>query len=276
MTPSNQLNLRLRHPEYQQYLDINERESARVRAGYNCHLDQAYGEATLQRVDVFPSSKQNSPILIFIHGGYWRALDKNSYSFVAEPFLKENFTVCIVNYRLIPAVNMEAQLKDVADAIHWIKNKALHYNGNPDTLFLSGHSAGGHLALITYLLNESLRPSIRAICSLSGIFDLQTIKDSYLNEDLQLSEKDTTAYSVSNKDISVLKCPTLISVGSNETEFFIKQSENFYTNNRSLASIDYFEYEDLNHYEIVHKLGLEESPLVKFIVDINKVNSQKD
>jgi len=275
MTPNSQLNLRSRHPDYQKFLDINESESRRIRAQYNSSLNQPYGEAELQTIDVFPAKAANSPILVFIHGGYWRALDKESYSFVAEPFLKQNFTVFLVNYRLIPAVNMETQLKDIGDAIHWIQKEALCYNGDPNTLFLSGHSAGGHLALMAYLQNENLRPSIKAICSLSGIFDLTPIKNSYLNEELLLTDTDITVYSVSNKDLSVLKCPTLLSVGSEETEFFIEQSKGLYTNNKSLAPIEYLEYGNLNHYQIVHRLGHEGSPLVKFILDQRQALEEK-
>ena len=74
-------------------------------------LMQKYGKAALQTLDIFPSTVPNSPILIFIHGGYWRALDKKSYSFIAAPFVENNVSVCILNYRLIPTVNMKMLLK---------------------------------------------------------------------------------------------------------------------------------------------------------------------
>lgn len=267
MTPKHQLDLRARHPDYQKFLDINEQESERVRQTYACHLDQKYGEDPLQAIDIFPSKVKNSPILVFIHGGYWRALDKKSYSFVAEPFLQHNFCVCIVNYRLIPSVNMKSLLQDIQASINWIQKKAIHYNADPNAIILSGHSAGGHLAFMSYLMNESLRPNIKAICSLSGLFDLKPIKDSYLNKVLDLNEKDVEDFSVSNKDLSVLKCPSMLSVGSAETDLFIQESQSLYTQNRSLAPIQYFEYKGLNHYQIVHKLGEVSSPLVKFILE---------
>ena len=271
-TPENQLNLRLRHPDYQKFLDINEHESKSVKKRYTCYLDQKYGKDALQAVDIFPSTVGNSPILVFIHGGYWRALDKESYSFVAAPFVENNMTVCVVNYRLIPTVNMEMLLNDIKDAINWIQKEAFQYNGDPRTIILSGHSAGGHLALMTYLMNKGLRSSIQAICSLSGIFDLAPIKNSYLNEVLQLDENDVENFSVSNKDLSAIKCPVLLSVGSGETDFFVEQSRNLYTENRSGAPIGYYEYKQLNHYQIVHKLGQEDSPLVNFILE--KVNKR--
>ncbi len=266
-TSDSALNLRLRHPDFQKFLDINESESKRIRAEYTCHLDQKYGEDKLQTLDIFPSNVKNSPILIFIHGGYWRALDKSSYSFVAEPFVKNNLTVCVVNYRLIPNVNMKTVLDDLQEVIHWIQQQAKRYNGNPNAITLSGHSAGGHLALLTYILNEHLRSAIQAICSLSGIFDLSSIKNSYLNEVLQLNESEVRDFSVSNKDLSVLKCPTLLSVGSGETDFFIEQSKSLYTENKSLAPLEYYEYPELNHYQIAHKLGQEDSFLVQFILE---------
>ncbi len=270
LTPDNQLNLRLRHPDFQKYLNINENESRRVIEQYNCYLDQKYGKEVLQTLDIFPSNVSNSPILIFIHGGYWRALDKKSYSFIAEPFVKNNLTVCVVNYRLIPTVNMETILDDIKESIYWIQEKALRYNGDPDAMILSGHSAGGHLALISYLMNESLRPSIKALCSLSGLFDLRPIKNSYLNEVLQLSENDVNDFSASNKDLSFLKCSTLFSVGAGETDLFIGQSKDLCAKNKLLANIEYYEYEQLNHYQMVHKLGQEDNPLVNFILEKSK------
>ena len=78
-------------------------------------------------------------------------------------------------------------------------------------------------------------------------------------------------FSVSSKNLSVIKCPVLLSVGSDETDFFIEQSRNLYTENRFGTPIEYYEYDQLNHYQIVHKLGQEDSPLVNFILEkINK------
>lgn len=267
-TPEDQLNLRARHPDFQLALDVNESASEKARNQYSCHLDVPYSKEALQSLDIFPSAVPNSPVLIFIHGGYWKALDKSSYRFIAAPFVDQNITVCLINYRLIPSVNMEALLQDISSSLAWIQPNISRYNGNPQTMVLSGHSAGGHLALMSYLMNEDLRPAIKGICSLSGIFDLAPIKNSYLNEDLQLSEEDVEAFSVANKDLSQLKCPSLLSVGSEETALFIDESKNLYEQHKSKAPISYYEYPGLNHYEIVHKLGEADSPLVRFLLQL--------
>ncbi|OJJ17486.1 hypothetical protein BKI52_26825 [marine bacterium AO1-C] len=264
------LNLRNRHPNFQQFIDFNHSESQRVREQYHCHLNVAYGVDPLQAIDIFPAKTPNSPILIFIHGGYWRALDKSSYSFVAEPFIKHNFAVFVINYRLIPQVNLSELMQDVTFAVNWIKNQAQTYNGNSDAITISGHSAGGHLALMLYLLNPELRPHIKAICSISGLFDLKPIQQSYLNETLQLDDATVTTYSPINQDLSIVHCPFLLSVGLGETELFIVQSLDLYEQNQENKLINYLGIKDLNHYQIIHELGREDSPLTQFILKEGK------
>ena len=225
-----------------------------------CSLDVPYGsDHPLQKMDIFPSAVPNSPILVFIHGGYWRSLDKTNYSFVAERFVESNVTVAVINYRLMPNVNMENLVKDVRDAVEWIQQHASKYNGNPSRIALSGHSAGGHLALLACLLCPSnLRYRICAICSLSGIFNLDPIRRSYLNdESLHLTEQDVENFSVSNNtDLSSINCPTLIAVGGGETSFFVNEAKQIAAKGRKDNPLfQYHEYDKLNHYEIVHLLG---------------------
>jgi len=265
------LNLRARHPDFQKFIDHNHSESQRVRKQYHCHLNVAYGTNPLQTVDIFPSKVPNSPILIFIHGGYWRALDKSSYSFVAEPFIKHNYSVFVINYRLIPEVNMASLVQDIIEAVNWIKTEAQVYNGNVDTITLSGHSAGGHLALMVYLLNSALRSHIKAICSISGLFNLKPIQESYLNETLQFDPDTVSTYSPIHQDLSLIHCPFLLSVGLGETELFIEQSLNLYRKNQENKLISYLGIDDLNHYQIIHELGKEESVLTQFILREGKI-----
>ncbi|CAB9523969.1 Kynurenine formamidase [Seminavis robusta] len=266
-TPDSELNLAARHPDRQTFLNINETESERVRNCHKCFLEVAYGEDPLQRMDIFPSPVVNSPILVFIHGGYWRSLDKKSYSFVAEAFVAKNVTVAVINYRLIPTVDMLRLLQDVKDSVEFIQKHATDYNGNPSQIALSGHSAGGHLALMTYLMNPSMQPSVPAICSLSGIFDLNAIRHSYLSDDtLQLSPDDVGQFSASNKDLAAVKCSTLIAVGGGETTFFVEESKKIA---KARPSFRYHEYDNLNHYQIVHLLGAfqQDDVMIPFLLE---------
>ena len=266
-----QLNLRARHPNFQEFIDFNHSESQRVREHYHCHLNIAYGRDPLQTLDVFPSPTPDAPILIFIHGGYWRALDKSSYSFVAEPFVRHHFSVFVINYRLIPQVDLSELVQDIVTATQWIRTHAQMYQGNPNAITMSGHSAGGHLALMVYLLNPKLRAYIRAICSISGLFDLQPIQQSYLNDTLQLDDATVAAYSPVHQDLEVVQCPLLLSVGLGETPLFIEQSLHLYQQNKQNQLVKYLGIKDLNHYQMIHELGQEASPLTRFILQEGKV-----
>ncbi|MEM7157422.1 MAG: alpha/beta hydrolase [Myxococcota bacterium] len=265
-----QLDLRARHPDFQRFLDINEQHSARVVAQVPCALDEAYGPASLQRMDVFPAQASGAPVLVFIHGGYWRALDKRSYRFTAEPFVEAGFAVFVLNYRLIPAVTMEDLVGDIDEALRWIGREGPRFGADPSALTIAGHSAGGHLALMAYLRNEALRPSIRALCSLSGIFDLEPIRGSYLDEVLQLTESDVALHSPARLDLGVVTCPTMLAVGAGETEFFIEQSRRLHEDNRDNAAFEYLACPSLNHYQVVHELGRADSAVSRFILTHGK------
>jgi arylformamidase len=265
-TPDAQLNLRERHPDYQIFLDRNERESDRVRSQLSCTIDARYGDAPLQTFDIFPSERPNSPIFVFIHGGYWRGLDKASYSFTAERFVRNGCTACVINYRLLPVVKMQALVEDVQVSLATIRERAREYNGDPDHLILCGHSAGGHLAILAPLMNAAIRNSVQGICSISGLFDLEPIRNSSLNETLQLDAATARKFSPRHLDLSVIVCPVLLSVGASESEVFIQQSRDLFGVSQGLENFEYLECPGLNHYQMVHTLLEQEHRIPEFIL----------
>jgi acetyl esterase/lipase len=99
-------------------------------------------------LDVFPSQKENSPVFLFIHGGGWSAGSKNLYSKLGDNFSKRGITTIIANYRLAPEFNVLDMASDVAGAVQWTLQNAENYNGSLKKFFISGHSAGGHLAAL--------------------------------------------------------------------------------------------------------------------------------
>jgi acetyl esterase/lipase len=101
-----QYNLRERVTDFQDYIDGWETESQRVRESIECRLNVAYGDAPGQTLDVFPATGKNAPVHVFIHGGYWRALDKEYFSFVAEPLVAAGAAVLTINYALAPSVGV--------------------------------------------------------------------------------------------------------------------------------------------------------------------------
>ncbi|MFT7351714.1 MAG: arylformamidase [Flavobacterium sp.] len=88
---------------------------------------------------------KNNNVLVFVHGGNWNSGDKKTYNFFGRNFAKKGITTVIVGYTLSPEVNYDGMTKQVAKAINWTKNNIQNYNGNANEIFLTGHSAGGHL-----------------------------------------------------------------------------------------------------------------------------------
>ena len=264
--------LRARHPDFQEYFDRNNELSAEAVEALPCQLDIPYGNHPLQAVDYFPASQGHSPIVVFIHGGYWRALDKSAYRFIARPFHQAGCATCQVNYRLAPEVGLEEIVNDVIAALQSIENHATAINGNPRALYLSGHSAGGHLALIAAMrlqqANDPLLSSIKGILSVSGLFDLDPIRQSFLNEDLQLDPATVAKFSPILNETFQTDIPMDFAVGASETEAFITQSRDI--NERMLANGNRSQFTllpDLNHFNIVYELGKTDGVLTKRLLE---------
>ncbi len=223
-----QFNLRRRHRLSPLYLALNSFQSAMARVRLPCNLDVQYGDSNGQKLDVFPSGLAGAPLFVFIHGGYFRALDKRQYHFIAPRMARSGFTIVLVNYDLAPRVRVAEIVDQVSRAFACIAREAHQWNGDPTRITLCGHSVGAFLA--AKILEKE--PPGRNACVvekailLSGLFDLGPMRQSYLNRDLQLSESDVTTLSPIN-DVLRQEPEILIAVGKDETDEFIGQSTQY-------------------------------------------------
>lgn len=114
--------------------------------------DIAFGEAFRQRLDVYAPSGLNGdaglPVIVFIHGGGWRAGDKAGYEFAGRAFAARGFVTVVPNYRLSPAAHFPAFVEDGAAALRWVRANIAERGGDPDRIILVGHSAGAHIAAL--------------------------------------------------------------------------------------------------------------------------------
>jgi arylformamidase len=190
-------------------------------------LDLRYGPAAKETLDLFVPAGGARGTLAFIHGGYWRALDKNDFSFVAAPFVAQGYAVAVINYDLAPAVSVATICDECKRAIVWLAREGPKH-GAVSPLVVSGHSAGGHLAAMMLTVDwraEGLTGDpIAASVSLSGVHDLVPITLFSFNVDIRLDAAEAARLSPINiKPRST--APLLIAVGADETSEFRRQSQ---------------------------------------------------
>ncbi|MBV9555306.1 MAG: alpha/beta hydrolase [Alphaproteobacteria bacterium] len=241
-------NIRQRHPESPQHYARYAADSVAARAALvDGQLDLAYGPAAGERLDFFRAAGREPPLLLFIHGGYWRALDKADFSFVAPPFVAAGIAVALINYDLTPRVTVETIVAQTQRAICWTyDNRALDFDRQ--RLVVAGHSAGGHLTAMA--LAAEPRLPIAAGIAISGVFDLVPLLKTNVNEQLTLDEARARALSPLHRPRPA-RPPALIGVGGAETDGFIGQSRDYARRIGKAATI----YPGLDHYTIMSALA---------------------
>ena len=157
-------------------------------------LDVPYGPDAGQRLDLFPADAPKAPVLIFIHGGYWRALDKADHSFVAPSFNADGAMVVVPNYGLCPAVSIEQIALQLVQAVAWVHRHAAEHGGDPSRIALAGHSAGGHLVAMLLscrwkeVADDLPAQPLAGGLAISGLYDLEPLRHTpFLQADLGLS-----------------------------------------------------------------------------------------
>lgn len=230
-----QFNNRLRVPEFMAHFQSWQRDSTAARQSQLCHLDIAYGDGgAAETLDVFPAATANqgqgaAPVMVFIHGGYWRSLDKADHSFVAPAFTRAGSCVVIPNYALCPAVTIEQIVLQQVQALVWVHRNIVQYGGDPSRISVVGHSAGGHLAAMM-LACEWKKVSadlpvnlVRNALSLSGLHDLKPLRHSpYIQGDLRLTPAQVQRCSPAYFPAPLGQLTALC--GGDESEEFIRQN----------------------------------------------------
>jgi len=226
-----QYNNRARVPEHPEIFRRWAEASALVRREAPAQLDLKYGEGPGMTLDVFPAAGAgDAPVLVFIHGGYWRSLDKSDFSFVAPSFTADGALVVVPNYGLCPAVSMEDIALQTTQAVLWTWRNAARFGGDARRIALVGHSAGGHLATMMLSCRWKevaddlpLQPLAGAL-SISGLFDLDPLR---LTPSLQADLRLTPA-AVARLSPAFFPRPKAgrlyAAVGLDESEEFLRQN----------------------------------------------------
>jgi arylformamidase len=245
---NDQYNTRLQVPHYADYFERWESLSRQAEKEHTIFKNIFYGNQHEECVDIFPAEKKLARTMVFIHGGYWHLLDKSLFHFLAPAFLKNDVTTVFINYPLAPAVSIDMIVSSCRKAIRWIHDNIIRYNGDPSQLYVIGHSAGGHLA--SMLLAEDL-PYLKGMVSLSGLFRLEPIMLSYLNDVLRMD------MDIAKRNSPVLlrptsSCPLLLATGSDESDEFKDQTIEMCNSwKKEQTCVEVLNIPGKNHYSIL-------------------------
>lgn len=257
---------RARVPEHPEILGRWAEASALARGRMTCELDVPYGDSPAETLDVFPAAAPGSPVLVFIHGGWWRTLDKRDHSFVAPAFVKAGAAVVVPNYGLCPAVGVDTIALQMVRAVVWTWRHAARFGGDPSRIVVAGHSAGGHLATMMLCCDwrsqgEELPATlVGAAVSVSGLYDLEPVRHvPFLTADLRLTP--ALVRRLSPARFPAPKGRLVVAAGGDESEEFLRQN----TLMRAAwgpAVVPLMEtVAGANHFSVVHALVDADEPL---------------
>jgi|688.fasta_scaffold31972_4 arylformamidase len=226
----------------------------------------AYGLHPRERIDLFPTLA-GAPLFVFLHGGYWSGSEKESFRYVARPFLRRGVAVAVVGYPLAPQTPLADIVGSVCRSIGWLASEAHHHLGcSPSALAVGGHSAGGHLAAMATLRmtvrheTETNRPAIVGCAALSGLFDLRPLHRTSVAARAGLTEMDARL-------LSPALLPTspgwlVAGTGANESAGFISQTHQHVDRRVAAgAQTDRFVVPQATHYSVLLDLAHDDSLL---------------
>jgi len=224
-----------------------DRRSAALRARNPEHLDLRYGPRDRNRID-FLQAAGRAPTLLFIHGGYWQMRAKENFTVVAEGPLAHGINVALIGYTLAPDVTLDEIVTEIHAGIDWLTAQPA-LGGDGQGIVVSGWSAGGHLTAMALS-----HPKVRAGLAISGVYDLEPIRHSYLNERLRLDEAMSRRNSPLMLEEGPMK-PLALVAGSAELPLLRQQTAEFAAHRaRHGLPIAYEEIPGADHFSIMDEL----------------------
>jgi arylformamidase len=263
-------NPRIAVPSADTYLENAAKAAAAARkqlAG-DSHFDVRYGSGAKQTVDILkgPSNGQAAPVVLFIHGGYWRALDKDDHTHLAPPFVDAGAVFLNINYDLCPDVTVSTIANEIRAGLIWAAQHADDYGGDPNRIFLYGHSAGAHLAGMmmteTFPPDALLPEQIRGMFAISGIYEPEIARMLAVNEEIGLDATEAARNNVLQRTPHHA-WPTLVAAGGAEPAGWVEQSRAFEARLRDHdIPVEFVTAEDCNHFSFLEILSDSSHPLV--------------
>jgi arylformamidase len=252
------------------YMQRYAEQSRLARERLPCTLDIPYGPTLDETLDVFPAERAGAPVFVFLHGGYWRALSSKDFSFVATGLHPLGITTVVVDYSLCPKVTLDEIARQARAAVAWTLRGIERHGGDAARVAVGGHSAGGHLSamcLQARWAEEYGLPTdpLAAAVLVSGIYDIEPLRHSYLQPQIQL---DDGIVRRNSPLFAVRECrtPVLITWGADESAEFARQSQALHAawegaGNRS----ELLPQPGANHFSAIEGFADPASPLCRWL-----------
>jgi arylformamidase len=225
-----------------------DRRSAEIRKRYPDQLDLRYGPRVRNRIG-FLKAADKAPTLLFIHGGYWQSRVKETFALFAEGPMAHGINVALIGYTLAPDATLDQIVAEIHSGLDFLAAQLPDLGGDGNGIVASGWSAGGHLAAMALS-----HPFVRAGTAISGIYDLEPIRHSYLNDKLGLDEASSRLNSPMKQAGGPAK-PLSLVVGSSELPLLRKQTADFAGHRARFGlPVTYEEIPGADHFSVMNEM----------------------
>jgi arylformamidase len=242
-------------PNMQQLQERALSNSELIRARLGAPLRVAYGPSEIERLDIYRAKGERAPVQIFIHGGAWRNSSARSSAFPAEMFIAAGSHYIAADF--VAVQNAGGSLSVMADqvrrAIAWVRQNAASFGGDPERLYLSGHSSGAHLAAAA--LTMLPRGTVQGTLLVSGMYDLKGPRLSSRNTYVKFDDATEEALSP-QRHIDRISTPLIVAYASLDTPEFRRQSLEFAAAVKAAGKpVELIRGDNYNHFEFIETLG---------------------
>src|SRR5262245_53001791 len=221
----------------------------------------AYAAAEIERVDIYKTRRANAPVMIYLHGGAWRNGRSAQYAYLAEPFVRAGAHFIAVEFNNVGETNgdIAMMVDQCRRAVAWVYRNAASFGGDPNALYLSGHSSGGHLAgcvVITEWEKQGLpRDLLKGALLGSGMYDLKPPRLSARSRYVKFTDAMEEALSP-QRHLNRIHTPLVLVHGTLETPDFMRQTREFHAALRAAGKpVTLIVAKGHNHFELGESLG---------------------
>jgi arylformamidase len=226
-----------------------------------------YGPTPVERVEVFRATAASAPVQIFLHGGAWRRGTASDYSFLAQTFVDAGAHYVAVDFAPVTAVDGDLNVltSQVLRAVAWVYANAERFGGDPDRIFVAGHSSGAHLAAVAATADWAALGAppdiLKGGLLVSGMYDLKPVRLSARSSYVRIDDVSEAALSPV-RHMDRLSAPLTVAWGSEESPEFIRQGKALVSAGKALGKrIDAIQITGLNHFEVLKTLVQKQSPI---------------